>query len=85
MNFEKQKQEIIDFISNYTGGYARDELTKKINELKPDYPTCNSCKYYSKYSFYCNNPKVIENPADDDFGCNRHSGLELAIVTFIRN
>ncbi len=58
-------------------GYTRDELTKKINELKPDYPTCKSCKrLYEKNKvtgWYCSYLGSINDP--DNFGCIHHSSL----------
>lgn len=88
MNFEDKKQEIIDELNEINascepmqyGQYSW--LFDKISELKPDYPTCSTCGYCNKVikfghaELYCEHPEVNNDPAEKDFGCNKHSGLE---------
>lgn len=90
MNFEEKKREIVDFVVNglidSNGGKDVGVMVVKFNQmmdkLKPDYPTCSTCGYCNKVTkfghveLYCEHPMVNNDPAQEDFGCNKHSELE---------
>lgn len=83
MTFEEKKQEIIDELNELNAScepmqYSRYSwLFDKISELKPDYPTCNTCK---KTVGWCSldliQSEVDSNFSLDEHGCIHHSSLE---------
>lgn len=99
MSFEEQKKQLIklsedlyDYEDDYENPPRYDikldnviNLQDLIKQLKPDYPTCSTCKYsdfYGVHSHMGNCNSKNDNNTDSlnisrDFGCIYHSELDI--------
>lgn len=55
----------------------------RVKQLQLGLPLCSTCGYcyeitkFGQNELHCQHPRVRNNPADEDFGCRKHSDYEV--------